>query len=366
MAGSLVIALIVISILILVHEVGHFIAARKVGVWVEEFGIGIPPRIIGKKVGDTIYSINLLPFGGFVRLHGEHSEEGVTKPQKAFINKDKKARSTVTIAGVIMNFALAVVAFAVVYTHTGIPRESNDVKVIGISKNSPAENAGILADDVIKVVQGEEIVSTNQFVSVVERYKGEEINLVVERGGEEVGVALTPRIEHPEEEGPIGVVITSFESYFPPIWQRPFLGIYYGFREAVFWGGEVAIGIFTVIVNLFRGNVPKGIAGPVGIYAITSQAAKFGIVALINFTGILSVNLAILNIIPFPALDGGRLLFIAIESVFGRKVVPKIEETIHKVGMLILIFILLAITALDIQRLISAGGISQFIETVLK
>jgi len=162
------------------------------------------------------------------------------------------------------------------------------------------------------------------------------------------------------------VTITSTEIYHPPIWQRPFIGVYYGFREALFWGAAIAVGLTKILTDLTRGIAPKDLAGPVGIFVITSQAASLGFLALINFVGILSVNLAILNAIPFPALDGGRLLFIGIESFLGKKVLPKAEAIIHTIGMIILIFLLLAITANDIKRLISAGGISGFVDSILR
>lgn len=366
MFSSILIFIAVLSILILAHELGHFWAARRAGIWVEEFGIGLPPRIWGKKIEETIYSINLLPFGGFVRLHGEYVHDGVTKPEKAFINKNRKTRSLVVVSGVIMNFLLAIFTFSIGYSFSGIPQNSENVQVLDIQEGSPAENAGISAGDLVRKVEDEKITSVDQFVKAIEKKKGEDVTLLLEKEGDLREVILAPRIEPPEGEGPIGVTVTSTEIYFPPIWQRPFLGAFYGFQEAIFWGETVVAGFVKVIGDLFAGQTPEELAGPVGIFAITSQAARFGILALINFVGILSVNLAILNIIPFPALDGGRLLFIGIESIFGRRVLPKIETAIHTIGMIILIFLLLAITAHDIQRLISSGGISQFVDSVLR
>lgn len=164
----------------------------------------------------------------------------------------------------------------------------------------------------------------------------------------------------------MGVTITATEIYFPPLWQRPFYGIYYGFKEAWFWGQTIVVGLWTIITQLFKGQAPQGVSGPVGIFAVTTEAARSGIMTLINFVGVLSVNLAILNIIPFPALDGGRLLFIGIESVIGKKVVPKVEATVHTIGMIILLALLLAITVSDIRRLITAGGINGFINSMTK
>lgn len=368
MLSSILVFLVVLSVLILVHEAGHFIAARRAGVWVEEFGVGLPPRLVGKKVGETIYSINLLPFGGFVRLHGENTAKGLTKPKRAFLNKDKRKRVSIIVAGVLMNFILAIGAFALVYFFTGVPREGKNVRVVGVSQDSPAHEAGLVTEDIVRLIGGENIASVEHFIDVVEKHKGELISLGIERKGEE-GLrefSLTPREKPPEGEGPVGVAITAVEIYYPPIWQRPFVGVYYGFREAIFWGGAVIAAFAKIITDLFSGVFPKDIAGPVGIFAITSEAASFGILAVINFVGILSVNLAILNLLPFPALDGGRLLFIGIESVFGRKIVPKVEAVIHTVGMVILLMLLLAITVHDVRRLISAGSISQFLDSALK
>lgn len=366
MIGSILIFLAVLSVLVLVHELGHFIAAKRAGVWVEEFGFGIPPRIIGKKIGETIYSLNLLPFGGFVRLHGESTEEGISYPSRAFLAKSKKTRFFIIIAGVVMNFVLAILAFGLIYTFTGIPRVTDNVRIVGVNADSPAEMAGLMDGDLIKEVDGESITSTKQFIEVVEEKGSNEITLSVQRGSQMEKISLYPRENPPEGEGVLGVVITSTEIYYAPIWQRPAIGAYYGLQEAIFWGKTVIEGFVMIFSQLFVGKVPQDVAGPVGIFALTSQAASFGIVALVNFVGILSVNLAILNVLPFPALDGGRLLFIIIESVIGRKVTPKIEAAIHTAGMIILIFLLLAITAHDVERLISAGGISGFVDSVFK
>jgi len=363
MLGSILIFLVVLSILVLVHEFGHFWVARKNGIWVEEFGFGLPPRIIGKKIGETIYSINLFPFGGFVRLHGEQEEEGITNPRRAFLTKNKKVRSLVVVAGVIMNFILAVVAFAIVYSFSGIPRDTGEVKVVDVVAGSPAQSGGIVVGDVVKTVDGKEVKTVDDFISKVEEKKGRKTFIELDNGKR---LILSPRENPPEGEGPLGVVISTTEIYFPPVWQRPFLGIYYGFKDAIFWGRTVLEGFASIFTNLFRGVVPKDVAGPVGIFAVTSEAAKIGILALVNFVGILSVNLAILNIIPFPALDGGRLLFIGIEGLIGKKVIPKVEAAIHTVGMMLLLVLLLAITANDIRRLIAAGSISGFIESIVK
>lgn len=363
MIGSILVFLLVLSILVIVHELGHFWVAKRNGIMVEEFGFGLPPRVFGKKIGETIYSLNLLPFGGFVKLHGELTDDAITDKKRAFLYKSKKAKTAVIVAGVVMNFLLAVVAFAIVYSFSGIPRETDNVRVLDVVAGSPAQTAGLLQGDVIKKAGNVDVVKTTEFIKLMDEQRGKRVVLTLENGKT---LTLTPRENPPAGEGPLGVLISNTETYFPPIWQRPFVGAYYGFKDAIFWGKTVLVGFYNIFADLFQGQTPKDVSGPVGIFAVTSEAAKTGILSLINLIGIISVNLAILNIIPFPALDGGRLLFIFIEAIFGKKIVPKIEATIHTAGMVILLTLILAITISDVRRLIQAGSISAFLESMIK
>ena len=362
MLWSILTFLLVLSILVLVHEFGHYIVAKKNGIWVEEFGFGLPPRVFGKEIGETIYSINALPFGGFVRLHGEMTEDGVTKPNAAFVKKSLWVKTGVITAGVIMNFLLAIVAFGIVYSFTGVQRDIKVVKVLNIATNSPAQDAKILVGDIVKKVDGESVVSVSEFISKIESKKGKKVKLELQ----DRVVTIIPRAEPPAGEGPLGVSITNTETYFAPVWQRPFYGAYYGTKEAIFWGKNVVNGFVSIFSDLFHGKSPKDVSGPVGVFAVTTEVAKAGILPLINLIGIISVNLAILNIIPFPALDGGRLLFIVIEAIFGKKVAPKFEAIVHSVGMAILLLAILAITIKDVRGLISAGSISGFLDNMIK
>ncbi|MFC1649817.1 RIP metalloprotease [Patescibacteria group bacterium] len=363
MIGSIIVFLIVLSILILVHELGHFFAARRMGVWVEEFGLGIPPRAWGKKIRETIYSLNWLPFGGFVRLHGENEDDKVTKPEKSFRHKSKKARALIISAGVLMNFALAVVAFGIVYSFTGVPRESGKITVIGVSDGTPAAVSGIAENDQVLEVDGLTVSSTDEFTGAIADKLDQEVTLTVVSDTGEKTVSLVPRSDHPNDEGPVGFVIISSENYYPPLLLRPLYGIYYGFKEAIFWMLLVLRTFVMIFQSLLGGEVPAGISGPVGIYALTTEAASFGVLSLINFVGILSVNLMILNILPIPALDGGRLLFIGFETLFGRKIVPKVENYLHIGGFVLLILILVLITISDVTRLVTAGGVSGFLDS---
>jgi len=366
MISSIIIFLIVLSVLIFVHEFGHFWAAKRNKVWVEEFGFGLPPRIFGKKIGETLYSINLLPLGGFVRLHGENADDNLSKPTRAFLNKSKKARAFIIIAGVLMNLLLGIVCFAIVYSFSGIPRETNNIRVLDIATGSPAQTSGILVGDIIENLNGQPVHETQNFIGMLGERKGEKVKLEVDRDGESKTFNLEVRENPPDGEGALGVVVSSIEIYYPPIWQRPFLGMFYGFKEALFWGQTIVAGLVKIFIELFSGVTPKDVAGPVGIFAITSQAASVGILALINFVGILSINLGILNIIPFPALDGGRLAFVFLEKALGKRVWPKLEATIHTIGMIILITLIVAITVKDVRGLISAGSLNGFLENITR
>jgi regulator of sigma E protease len=247
-----------------------------------------------------------------MRLHGEMVEEGITNEKRAFLHKSKLVRSLVILAGVFMNMVLAVICFAIAYSFTGVPRVTKDIKVLDISADSPAISAGLLVGDVIKKADGTEFTKTEDFIKYVDTKRGKKVKIETSNGKK---LTITPRENPPSGQGPLGVVISTSETYFPPVWQRPFYGIYYGFKEAYFWGGNIAGGLWSMVSGLAHGNVPKDVSGPVGIYAVTTEVAKTGLLSLINFIGILSVNLAILNVLPFPALDGGRLLFIVIEAI---------------------------------------------------
>lgn len=366
MLTSILVFILVLSILVLGHEFGHFMVARKSGIKVEEFGFGLPPRILGKKIGETVYSINALPFGGFVKLHGEQEEDASTDLKRSFLRKSKKTRALVITAGVIMNFILAIVAFAIVYSFSGIPKDTGRIKVVGVTNGSPAEKAGIVVGDYITKVENEAVTKSDDFISKTASYKGKTLTYEIERGEEKITVKLTPRENPPQGEGPVGVTITTMEIYYPPVWQRPFYGIYYGFKEGVFWGKTILTGLGDMVGGLFRGQAPQGVSGPIGIYAVTTEASKSGFLTLINFVGILSVNLAILNIFPFPALDGGRLLFIGIEAITRKRVPTRVEAMVNNIGFLILLTLLLVITIGDIRRLIITGGIQGFINSMVQ
>ncbi len=365
--GIIIVVVLAFSLLILIHEFGHFIVAKLSGVWVEEFGLGLPPRIFGKKIGDTIYSLNWLPIGGFVRLHGETSEEGVTKPTKAFVNKSKKARIAISIAGVIMNFILAIVCFAIVFSIMGIPTGKVLVKVINVANDTPAATAGFLSGDVVKKVGTNEITNTEEFKSKIDEFRGKRVEIDVIRNEKETVLTVTPRVNPPDGQGPLGVEISDIpQIYFPPIWQRPFVAAWYGTKQAVTATKAVIFGLGEAAKDASHGKVPEHSAGIVGIFAIFVYFAKTGLIDVVNLIGVISLNLAVINLVPFPPLDGSRILSVIIEGIFGKKLESKIEEKINLIGFAILIGLAALISVREIVQLIHAGSITTFVESILK
>lgn len=355
--------LLVLSVLILIHELGHFLVAKKSGVWVEEFGFGLPPRLIGKKIGETIYSINALPFGGFCRMHGETSEEGISDPNRAFLSKGKLTRAAIVVAGIVMNLLLGLLCFAIVYSFLGIPKEQGFVQVVEVTKDSPAATAGLAVNDTIASFNKKTVTKSTDFTNLTQENKGKKVALVIKRGSQTLNFNITLQQNPPDGKSFLGVTVTSEMAYYPPIWQRPFYGAYYGTIASYQTTIAVIQGLWGTVSQVGQGKVPEGTVGPVGIFAIIYFVLKQGILPILNLMGLISINLAVLNVLPIPALDGGRLLFIGIEAVFGRKVLPKVENAFHSIGFIVLIVLIILISIFDIKRVITAGGFMGFIAT---
>lgn len=357
---------LVLSVLILIHEFGHFIVAKRNGIWVEEFGFGLPPRLIGKKIGETIYSLNWLPFGGFVRLHGEMTDDGVTDKGRSFIGKSKWVRAKVVVAGIVMNFVLALLCFAIVYSFLGIPKEQGFVQVVEVVKDSPAAVTGVAANDVIVSFNNSSVSRSDEFTALTKENAGKTIKLEVKRGELTVPYNITLRNDPVDGKSYLGIIVTSQMTYYPPTWQRPFYGAYYGTIASYNTTKAVLMGLGSVATNLGQGRAPADTVGPVGILAIIYVVLKQGMLPILNLMGLISINLAVLNILPIPALDGGRLFFIGIESVFGKKVLPKVEAAFHTAGFALLLGLIFVISFFDIKRIISAGGFTGFINSFIK
>jgi len=358
---QLIIFFLILSVLVLVHEFGHYISARIFGIKVEEFGFGLPPRAreLFKKWGTT-FTLNWLPIGGFVKLYGEEyseDDEMVRGEKGRFYDKPARVRAVVLVAGVIMNFLLGILLFATVYSFVGIPEKTDRVRVEEIVKDSPAEKAGFKVGDVVKEIdfKDEKIIikETGNMVRLVNQQAGNELSvLVVEKNWAEKTLKVVPRKDPPAGEGALGVVLSSIELTKYPWWQMPFRGARVGLDEAIAWGRDIAMGLGKMVWGLVTGKgVPKDLSGPVGIYQVSGQVIKQGFLATLQFMGVLSINLAVLNIMPLPALDGGHVLFLGVEKIIGKKRKNRIEGYVNTAGMIFLLSMMALITMRDLLRL---------------
>ena len=343
--------LLVFSLLVFVHELGHFTVAKLTGIRVEEFGLGYPPRLLTiARRGDTEYTINAIPFGGFVRMLGE---EDPSQPD-SFAAKSKLARTGTLLAGPLMNIVLAFVLFIGVGL-IGFDIPIGSVAIIGVAPGSPAAEAGLQEGDTMLSIDGLTVRNTYELSRYTSERLGEEVTISVKRGEETLPVRLTPRQEPPANEGAMGVMIQTVDIVGAD-------KLRYSLWEAIPMAGRMIVGviaaIFSGLAGMIQGVIAPDIAGPIGIAAVTGEVAKAGLIALTQFTAFLSIQLAIFNLLPFPGLDGGRLAFIALEALRGgKRVAPEKEGLFHLVGLAILIGLMLIVSYQDVARLLSGQPI---------
>lgn len=353
---SIIFIIIFISILILVHEWGHFFAARKLGVRVDEFGLGFPPKLFSRVRHGVRYSFNLFPFGGFVKIFGEHGEG--EDDRSSFASRPALQRFVILAAGVGMNLILAWVLFSVAAA-IGLPHISEDesggapISILAVMPGSPAEQAGLkLGDHVLEMRSAEGSLRIEKEADVrefAEAWRGEEVMLVIRRQGEIREFTAVPRVQIPEGEGPLGVVLGRLVIERSPWYLAPVAGI----ESLVRSTAAIAVGLGTVVADLItEGRAPAGVSGPIGILLFAQDSRALGIAYFLQFVGLLSVNLAILNFLPIPALDGGRIFFLLLEKLKGGRINPRVEQAAHLVGFILLVLLMLAVTYQDLARVL--------------
>ncbi|OGY41767.1 MAG: RIP metalloprotease RseP [Candidatus Buchananbacteria bacterium RBG_13_36_9] len=360
---TVAIFLIILGLLVFVHEAGHFISARKLGMTVEEFGFGFPPKIWSKKGKDgVIYSVNAIPLGGFCKIKGEDGED--RNATDSFASKKPWRRAIVLSAGVAMNFLLCAVLLSIGYM-VGLPQAVDQqaldqgivkdykIQVVSLLDDKPAKAAGIEIGDQILSVDEQGIKGVKNIVDYTSTKIGQKLNYTIVRNKE----ILTKEIEIVDigqGKGGIGVglVETGIVSY--PIHKA----VWHGFELTGVLTREFVFAFGNIIKNLVIGK-PVGVqvSGPVGIAVLTGQVAKLGFIYLLQFAALLSLNLAIINFIPFPALDGGRLLFLAIEKIRRKPISQKIENAVHTIGFALLMILIIIITFQDVMRYVDFGKI---------
>ncbi len=358
-----IVFIIILSILVFIHELGHYAAAKKLGVRVDEFGLGFPPRAFGKKIGETLYSINWLPIGGFVKVFGEeyHEDEGAISKadrDRAFVYKHPWKKLVILVAGVVMNFLLGWVLISFLFT-LGVPQPTGIVQIGEIADGSPAAEAGLQPGDQVTALSADgttiEIERIDQLITETIAYAGQEVTYTVLRENQEIDLVIIPRVDPPEGEGAIGIVLDI---------EAGFETRQYSWLEAPIAGLQHAA---TITITILRelGNVVgrlvmlQGpgieVTGPVGIAQYTGQALDFGAKAVIELVALLSLNLAVINLLPFPALDGGRIVFVLYEWVTRRRIPTAFEQYLNLFGILTLIGLSLVVTYFDILRIFNGN-----------
>jgi regulator of sigma E protease len=347
---TIVVGIVVLSLLVLAHELGHFITAKASGVWVEEFGIGFPPRLFGKKWGETIYSVNWIPFGGFNKLSGEVDPDA----PRSLAGKGVGTRLLVLSGGILMNLLLPFVLLAVAFM---IPHNVvvGQVVVQEVSPDSPAAMAGIEPGDTLLSVNGQKLDSVGDLSRQIQLNLGKEVTISLRHGdGTTDTVKLVPRWRPPAGQGAIGTLSQTMNyaivSESLPFWRAIPRGAITCIESLILYKN----GIIGIII----GTVPVVMTGPVGIVQVTGEAAQAGTSPVLELAAFISIALAITQLIPFPSLDGGRIFFVLLEwARRGKRVSPRIEGIIHSIGFFVLIAIMIAITYQDIIRIVTGESL---------
>ncbi|MDH5442535.1 MAG: site-2 protease family protein [Candidatus Nomurabacteria bacterium] len=359
---AIIIFILILAVLIFVHELGHFIMAKIFGMRVDSFAIGFPPTLAKWKRGETTYKLNAIPFGGYVSIHGEDPGEGVVDPSenkkdsRNMANKPRWQQVVVMLAGVFMNFILGWFALSVAFM-IGIPSiidgeikhgTISDQKVVvsEVIPDSPAEQSGIKIGDSVVSVDGVPVVFADEFISAISEGQNE---IIVTRKGEQVTVVVEPEFNSKIGRDVIGTSVSTIGLVHVGF----FRGIANGLREAVIMTKSVFVAFGTLIVDAFTGNGDiTELTGPIGLVGVVGDASALGFAYLLTLTALISLNLAVLNMIPFPALDGGRILFIIIEKIKGSAIKPKVANIMNLVGFGLLVVLMIAVTISDVIKIV--------------
>ncbi len=363
---SILIFLAVLFVLVLVHELGHFAVAKWTGMRVDEFGIGFPPKLFGIKKGETEYTLNLFPVGGFVRIFGEDSivnGEDVHTVNNSFTSKNKLAQSAVLVAGVTMNilfaWLLVAIAFGIGVKSIVAEEDASDtaqLTVTHVLPGSPAEVGSLPVGAVIQgVTVGEQKLSAltpSAFSTFVGSYKDVPLTIIYTYSGELRMVQIIPTagvIAEDAEKSAVGIALAQIDTI-----PRSFIdSVSDSFVYVVTGLHDITLGIGNLVFDAVRFKADfSQVAGPIGIVGLVGEASAFGLTSLLMFTAFISLNLAVINILPFPALDGGRLLFVVIEAVKGSAINSRYVAVLNTAGFLLLITLMIAVTWNDIVRML--------------
>lgn len=330
---TIVASILIFGVLILVHELGHYFVARLTGIKVIELAIGFGPKLIGWRKNDIDYSLRIFPLGGFCRMLGENPEEA--EEPDSFPQKPLISRAAVLISGAGMNLVLALTVFFMIFFFIiGIPTTSSG-RIGTVIEGMPAETEGLQSGDMIVAVNEQAVEDWNDVLTYISVKPEQEINLLIERNGDQFNTSLTTIIDPESGRGMIGIA--------PPVEKYRFVA---SLSNSFQRFGMIITSIFQVVT----GQAPLDVTGPVGIVFVIGEVAQTGLVNLMLLTALISISLGIMNLLPIPALDGGRLFFLAVEAIRGKRIEPEKEGLIHFIGFALLIFYLLFISYQDLIR----------------
>jgi len=357
---TIIIFILILGFLIFIHEFGHFISAKKMGVKVEEFALGFPPAIWKKKKGETVYSINLIPIGGFVKLYGEEGED--FKNPKSFSSKSLFQKTIMILSGTMMNFLVAVIIFYFLLSSNGFQsqfllifdyefpfgNQQNFTEILAVAEDSPAQKAGLEPEDIILKAEGKEFNDSAQLIQFINQNKGKEITLTLKKAQIErtEEITIIPRIEPPQNEGALGIALGDVvEIKYEGFWQKTSSGFLHSLNLSHLTFTGLGYYVKTSLAEKDVKPLASSVVGPVGILALTKLTLQQGAEQLIFLLALISLALVLINVLPFPPLDGGVILLIFLEAITGRKISTKTERRIQEIGFLcfIILFILIAL-----------------------
>ncbi|HEY8738744.1 MAG TPA: M50 family metallopeptidase [Candidatus Dormibacteraeota bacterium] len=346
--SPLLIGILIILIftgIVVVHESGHFLTAKLAGIKVEQFSVGFGPLLVGRQVGETLYAVRGIPLGGFVKLAG--MDGSMDAGNRSFNAHPLWQRFGVIVAGPVFNLALTVLIFFGVFVFIGTSDVQTPVHVSSVDANTPASGAGLRSGDVIRSVDGRPIAQFDDLPNALNASKGAPVTVTVDRNGQPLTLTVSPRYDQAT-----GNYILGFHPAFITHKMNPLQAAPLSFQRT----GESIVGTFTGLYQLATDKSlggffgPRGLEGPVGIVKTTAKAAQGGGVSLIGIVAFLSLSLGLLNILPFPALDGGRAAFLVLELIRGRPVDPQREQVVHYVGLALLFGLIALVTYNDVLR----------------
>lgn len=337
---TIIATIFVFGLLVLFHEFGHFATAKLVGMRVDEFAIGFGPKLFSYKYGETIYSLRIIPLGGYNKIAGMEPEEDAG--ERSYCKKPIWARLIVISAGSLMNFVLPVILFFMIFIASGIDTPSTEPIIGNIMPNKPAAMSGLQPGDRIVKINNEEISSWNKFVEVIQVNSGKVLKVEYNRAGNINTASLIPELDTKSNHGIIGVT-ADLNKYYPGIGESFVLSC----KHTVYIINAMIEGLF----QMFTGKTSADVSGPIGVAKMTGEVARLGLAALLQFAAFLSINLGIINLLPLPALDGGHIVTLLVEGIRRKPLNKKTIYYIQMVGFLLIIALMIFTTFNDIKNL---------------